>query len=312
MQLKVESVTQVAEDTKEFVFVHPKGEHLPDFVAGAHLEVILPADGKNLIRRYSLTSSTTDLSHYSIAVLHLPQSRGGSKYLNEQVAVGDMLEVSAPFQAFTLDAKAPKHIIIAGGIGVTPFIPMVDVLSKTDTPFEVHYAARNENRFAYKAALETMAAQQSTFYSEEDGQMLDLAGLFAAKAATDHFYVCGPRGLIEAVKAKAAEHDYPESQVHYESFGAAAKASDKAIKIKLLLSGMEITAEPGQTILDTMLENGVWASYECRRGECASCVVEVVKGEVDHRDVCLPEEMRKNHICTCISWATTDELEINL
>jgi ferredoxin-NADP reductase len=312
MRLKVEAVNQVAQDTKEFVLVHPDGEHLPDFVAGAHIELILPTGGKNLLRRYSLTSPTTDLSSYSIAVLNLEQSRGGSKYLNEEVKAGDEFEVSAPFQAFHLDSKAPKHIIIAGGIGITPFVPMVDVLSEAGQPFEVHYAARNQSRFAYKDRLAKVAGEQVIFYSEEDGQMLDLAGLFAKKCASDHFYVCGPRGLIEAVKAKAEEYNYPQSQVHYESFGAAAKDTDKPIKVKLLLSGMEIIAEPGQTILDTMIEHGVWASYECRRGECASCVVEVVSGEPDHRDVCLTEDIRKNHICTCISWANSDELELNL
>ena len=314
MQLQIKTINDVAQDIKEFIIVHPDGDDLPAFAAGAHIEITLQGESKKYIRRYSITSNPADLSRYSIAVLRVPNSMGGSKYLHEQIKESDMIEIMGPFQEFGLSQDAPHHIMIAGGIGVTPFVPMIDTLSGTDTPYQLHYAARSDERFAYKERLLQTGGERILFYTDNGNgrSNLDLETLIAEQRAETHFYVCGPRPMIEAFKTKASRHGFPSEQVHYESFGASVKDTDKPVKVKLALSGMEMKVDPGQTILDAILEHGVFAPYECRRGECESCVIQVLSGEPDHRDVCLTKEQRVSKICTCVSWAKSEELELYL
>ena len=312
MQLKIQNIHDIAKDVKEFTLVHSEGAELPAFTPGAHIEITLKGYQKNYIRRYSLTSSPDDLAQYRIAVLRVPVSAGGSQFLHERASEGDVIDAAEPYNAFPVNDEAPRHLLIAGGIGITPFVPMIRSLSAGDVPFELHYAARSADRFAYQESLKDLAGERVFFYTDDENGRpgMDLDDLLEKQPAGTHIYVVGPRPMIEAVKKIAEAKGFPPAQVHYESFGASVKPEDKPVTLKLAGSNKELHVEPGQTLLDAMLEEGIEAPYGCKRGECGKCALEIVSGEPDARDVCLSEDKRKTHICTCISWAKSNSLTL--
>lgn len=305
MDLIVTDKTLVAADTLRITLTAADGAALPSFKPGAHIELTFAG----LTRRYSLTSEPDDPSQYQICVLRTEPSRGGSAWLHDWLAVGDRLGVSGPYNAFPLRLEARHSVFIAGGIGITPFLSMMAALARSASGFELHYAARSADRFLhlpeYPAAIHR--------YTDHDGRPgLDIAAILAQAPTDADLYICGPHGLIEAVRASAAARGWPAERIHFESFGASLKPSDQPIRVHLALSGMTLDVEPGTSILDALLANDVWAPHECRRGECASCMTEVVSGEPDHRDVCLTQAQRSNSLCTCVSWARSSELVLNL
>lgn len=305
MNLTVIEKTLVAAQTLRIGLALPDGGVLPTFKPGAHIELSFAG----LTRRYSLTSSPHDPSRYEICVLLTEPSRGGSAYLHDRLHVGDNLPIAGPFNAFPLRMEASYSAFIAGGIGITPFFSMMAALDGSSQPFELHYGARSSDRH-----LPVPEHSGRTLrYTDTGGEPgMDIRAILDALPADADIYVCGPRGLIEAVRGETAARGWPPSRVHFESFGAALKPTDTALTVHLALSGMSIEVQPDTTILDALLANGVWAPYECRRGECASCITEVVSGEPDHRDLCLTHDQRRNSMCTCVSWARSSEIVLNL
>lgn len=305
MQLTVVRKELIAIDTVRLRLAPKDQSTLPAFQPGAHVELAI----RGLSRRYSITSSHRDLAFYEICVLRTKPSRGGSSYIHDSLAIGDAIEVTGPFNAFPLDPTAAHSVFIAGGIGITPFLGMMEELSRQGRPFELHYAARDEGRL-----LPTPDAGQrvTRYLDNRGGPSLVISDLLANLRADSHLYVCGPQPMIEAVRARARNGGWPPAQVHFESFGHAPRLSDRAITLHLQRSGMTLNVQPGVSVLDALLENGVWASHECRRGECGSCLTEVLSGQPDHRDVCLTDEQRRKGMCTCVSWSSTQELTLNL
>lgn len=304
MDLTVIDKTPVAADTVRITLAAPDGGALPAFKPGAHIELSFTG----LTRRYSLTSSPHDVGHYEICVLRTNPSRGGSAYLHDRLRVGDRLHGAGPFNAFPLDLEARHTAFIAGGIGITPFFSMMEALERSSRPFELHYAARSPDRFLPIPDY----SGRTKRYPDGRKQSMDIDAVLDPLPTDVGLYVCGPRGLIEAVRAKAAARGWPDKEVHFESFGAGHQPADAPVKVHLTRSGWSIEVQPGTTILDALLANGVWAPHECRRGECASCMTEVLSGEPDHRDLCLTEEQRRYAMCTCVSWGRTSEIVLNL
>lgn len=305
MQLFVTHKRMIATDTVWIRFESAGGAVLPAFMPGAHIEISFAG----LTRRYSLTSPPSETDHYEICVLRTNPSAGGSAYIHDQLKEGDTVEISKPLNAFPLNCDATHTVFIAGGIGITPFYTMMDALHRAGSPFELHYAARAKNRFLPVPAF----AGRLSRYPDVNGRpSLEIDDLLAAIPANADIYVCGPRALIETIRAKASSAGWTKDRIHFESFGSSIKPGDRPITLRLARSGMTIEVKPGTPILDALLENGVWATYECRRGECASCVTEVIAGEPDHRDVCLTEDQRRHSMCACVSWAHSDELVLDL
>jgi len=305
MELKVVDKTTIATDTVRIRLADADGAPLPDFQAGAHIEVSI----RGLNRHYSLTSSPKTVDHYEISVLRTTPSRGGSTYIHDVLSVGDTLEVTSPINAFPLSRDARHSVFIAGGIGITPFYSMMEALCLAGQSFELHYAARSHDRFLPVSDF----SERTTFHVDKDGRSgLDIDALLKRIARESDLYVCGPRPLIQGVRAKALARGWSRNTIHFESFGAVQKHHDAPIKVTLARSGITIEVQPGRSILDALLENDVWAVYECRRGECASCMVEFISGEPDHRDLCLTEEQRKTSFCTCVSWAESADLTLDI
>ncbi len=305
MDLTVIYKTLIAADTLRIRLAAPEGSALPSFKPGAHIELRFAG----FRRSYSLTSSPRDDRHYEICVLRTHPSRGGSAYLHDRLGIGDRLIAAGPFNAFPLNLEANYTVLIAGGIGITPFFSMMEALDESSRPFELHYAAQRSDRF-----LPVLARFARTREYPDIGARpsMDLDAILEPLPTDADLYVCGPRGLIEAVRAGAGARGWPDARIHFESFGAGTRATDTPVTIHLALSRLSIQVEPGTSILDALLANGVWAPHECRRGECGSCMTEVLSGDPDHRDLCLTEAQRRHAMCTCVSWGRTPEIGLNL
>ena len=305
MNLILVDRTRLAAETVRLRLAGPTGGELPVFKPGAPLDLSFAG----FPRRYSLTSSPRERGHYEICVLRGNPSRGGSAYLHDQLRVGDKLTAAGPFNAFPLDLNARHSVFIAGGIGITPFFSMMDALQATSRSFELHYTARSADHFLPVPE----AVARRSFYPSVDGrQTLAVPMLLDSLAKDSDLYVCGPRSLIEAVREGARERGWPRERVHFESFGPALHPADVPVTVHLALTGGSVQVPAGTTILDALLEHGVWAPYECRRGECGACVTEVLDGEPDPRDFCLTPAQRRTTLCTCVSRARTPELVLNL
>ncbi|MGE0460797.1 MAG: 2Fe-2S iron-sulfur cluster-binding protein [Vicinamibacterales bacterium] len=283
------------------------GSELPAFEAGAHLELHIAGT----TRHYSITSLPGERSHYEIAVLRAVPSRGGSAFIHDTLAVGDAVEADGPHNTFGFVHRPPYAVFIAGGIGLTPFFTMIHACLASSVPYELHYVTRTAADRLPIGALGS--SHLFTYVSRERSEAsrpLHIPGLLQRVRRDAHIYVCGPRGMIDAVRAAASGLGWPGAAVHSESFGAPLRSTDRPILVRLSLSGVTLRVEPGDSILQAMLDHGIWANYACQRGECGSCYVEVTGGVADHRDTCLSAGQRRAGMCPCVSWSATDTLTI--
>jgi ferredoxin-NADP reductase len=142
MPVRVVAVTTVAEKVKRFRLESLDGRPLPLFSGGAHVVVSMQDDGRLRRNPYSLMSPPHDPSGYEISVLRVEHSRGGSAFMHDRVKPGDRLVISQPVNLFPIDQRGRKHLFLAGGIGITPFIAMMEQLAREGRVFELHYAIR--------------------------------------------------------------------------------------------------------------------------------------------------------------------------
>lgn len=314
LTLRVSDVRDEAARIRSFELRDPRGAELPPFEAGAHLqvEVELP-DGRAAQRHYSLLGDPRDRSRYWIAVLLEAEGRGGSRFMHERIEPGSSLRVALPENGFPL-IDAEHCMLIAGGIGITPILGMVRTLGQRGRSYELHYAARTPARMAFRGAIEALAGDKAQFYFThvERSRLVDLEALLATPRPGAHVYVCGPTAMINAVTSLGEKAGWPRSRIHVESFGATLGPDDRVVEVHLERSALTVRVAPGETILDAILNAGVEAPFECRRGECASCMTRIVAGEPDHRDVCLSQELRKSYMCTCVSRARSGHLTLDL
>ncbi len=314
MKLRVSRIRDEAVRIKSFELQAMDGAELPAAAAGAHIgvEVILGEGTED--RQYSVLSGPSDRSRYEIAVLLEENGSGGSKFMHEHVREGHVLEVSPPRNDFPLAEDAQHTILIAGGIGITPILAMLRQLASEDASVDVHYAARSAARMAYGEEVLRWAGNRASLYvsDEPSSPRLDLRTLLFPAAANSHVYACGPHRLIQDVKRVATESGWRPEQIHLESFGPRVEPDDRQIEVELAYSGLFLTVGSNQTVLDAVLDAGVWAPSDCRRGECGMCVTHVLAGEPDHRDVCLTEAEREQSMCTCVSRAKGSRLVLAL
>lgn len=315
MKLEVSRIKIEAERVKSFELRSVEGGQLPLFTPGSHLVIqVQLQSGQSEGRRYSILSDSEDRTRYEIAVLREETGRGGSRFLHEAVGEGDLLEVSEPRNDFQMASDASHSILIAGGIGITPILPLLRRMISEGAPYEMHYAARARETMAYVEDVERLAGYRATLYfgGRAGATPLDIPALLSEPTEGGHIYVCGPVELIRAVRDTALEKGWRPRQIHFESFGGAAQTDDRPIKVELARSKMSVEVSASQSILDALLEAGVWATYDCKRGECGMCMTPVLQGEPDHRDVFLTESDRGSFMCTCVSRSKTDGLVLDL
>ena len=316
LTVRVAQKNTEALDIDSFELVAADGQPLPAFSAGSHVDVHLP-DG--LVRQYSLCNSSGENHRYQIAVLKDANSRGGSKAMHEQVKVGDALQISAPKNHFMLAHEAQRHVLLAGGIGVTPILCMAERLTATGADFEMHYCTRSVERTAFRARMaETGLAGKVAFYVDDavPAQKLDIAKLLAKPEPDVHLYVCGPKGFMNAVLDTARSSGWSEAQLHYEFFGADVSpvATDETFEVQVASSGQIVTVGKEETILDALAAAGVEILSSCEQGVCGTCLTRVIEGVPDHRDMYLtPEEQAANdQFLPCCSRSKSARLVLDI
>ena len=312
MEVEISRIRDEVPNIKTFRLRSPEGRDLPAFTAGAHIDVnvVLP-DGTPEKRSYSLAGDPADRSQYEIAVLHLPDGRGGSAFMHTR-REGQTLTCSEPMNTFPVSDEARQHVLIAGGVGVTPLLAMVYELRSRAAEFEIYYSTSSEEHMAYRKIVHQLAGKRLHVYftRANNSNRMDLGRVLGSPKPGRHAYICGPNRMIQAAKQTAHQLRWPQRAVHVESFGSRSEATDEELEVELSLSEMTVRVQPGTTILDALIEAGAFVSYDCKRGECGTCQTRVLEGEPIHRDVCLTEEQRRKQklMCTCISWSRSRRL----
>jgi ferredoxin-NADP reductase len=310
LELRVQTVNWEAPDILSFELRASGGGELPPFTAGAHIDLMLPA---GLVRSYSLINPQSERHRYLIAVQKDRASRGGSKWVHENLQAGQLIMVNGPRNNFELDESAEKSIFIAGGIGITPILSMVARLSALGREWQLIYCTRTRGATAFLGRLEDHQRVQLNFDEEPGGKMLDIAGVVQAAPGNAHLYCCGPRPMLAAFERAASE--LPRHRVHMEYFTAkGAPATEGGFTVVLAKSGREFDIPAGKTILATLLDNGLAVPFSCQEGVCGACETKVLEGTPDHRDLVLSEadHARNDRMMICCSGAKTDKLVLDL
>jgi vanillate O-demethylase ferredoxin subunit len=305
-----------AEDICSFELAAEDGQPLPAFSAGSHVDVEV---GDGLTRQYSLCNDSAETHRYLIGVLREPASRGGSTAMHDRVQAGDVIQISAPKNHFALAHEAKSHLLLAGGIGITPILCMAERLAQTGADFTLHYCTRSAARTAFAGRIRASAFADRVAFHHDDGaaaQKIDIAALLAQPRAGTHVYVCGPKGFMDAVLGTARASGWPEAQLHFEFFSADVQPrdADAAFDVKLASSGRVVHIPKGMTVLNALADAGVIVPSSCEQGVCGTCITRVIEGEPDHRDMYFtPEEQAANAEFTpCCSRSKTPLLVLDL
>jgi len=303
LSVTVAEVVEVNPLIKRFRFVRTDGQAMPPFSGCAHIVVDMDDQGALRINPYSLMSNPADLSGYSISVRRDDTGRGGSLFLHQQVRQGMQMQVSYPVNLFSLDQRAKKHLMIAGGIGITPFISQMAQLMSLGGRFELHYSVRNREVGAYIDELKSLYGERIHVYFDDDGDKIQLDSLLASQFFGTHLYVCGPKGMISWVRSTAEMAGWPAGSIHSEEF--LAPPVGEPFTVELLRSKKTITVGASQSLLEAMEAADVEAPYLCRGGACGQCETDVVRldGRLEHNDHWLTDEQKASNqlIMPCVS-----------
>ena len=303
LSLRVAEVTSVSTDVVALTLVDRDGGELPAWTPGAHLDLHV---GPGLIRQYSLCSDPNDLSRYRIAVLRVANGRGGSIAVHERVAAGDTVTVSRPRNHFEL-ADAESHLLIAGGIGITPVLPMAHRLAALGTPWRLLYGGRSRASMAF---VDELPDGDVTLAPADECGRPDLAGFLAAwPNATVH--ACGPQGMLDAVRDL---HAGPVRTERFTATAPAGSADDASFEAHLSTSDMTLTVPGDVTLLDAVRAAGVDVPSSCESGICGTCETRVLAGTPDHRDDLLTDDERAagDTMLICVSRCLGDRLVLDL
>lgn len=278
------------------VELRPAGAGLafPPFEAGAHIDLHLP---NGLVRSYSLCNPASDRQRYVVGVLNDRKSRGGSRYVHQQLRVGMTLPISAPRNNFALEEDARRSVLVAGGIGVTPIWCMLQRLASLGRPVELVYCARSRKEAAFVDAIEALARDKSIelswHFDDEQGAPPDLAKLLAGRGDDSHYYCCGPTPMLDAFERSCEQLGY--ANVHIERFAAVhveAPAATQGCVVACAKSQREIEVPAGKSILDSLIDAGLDPDHSCKEGVCGACETAVLEGEIDHHDGILTKAER--------------------
>jgi vanillate O-demethylase ferredoxin subunit len=314
--VRVLSIRQETEEIKSFRLARVDGKALQPWGPGAHLSIDLP-DG--LTRQYSLVNGPDERDAYHVAIKREAESRGGSRAMHERVAVGDTLVIAGPRNHFPLEKSAKRHLLLAGGIGITPLYSMARHLVKMGVEFELQYFTRSVKHTAFHAELSTPEfASKVTFHYalDPDGLKIYLHKLLHERPAGTHLYVCGPRPFMSLVE-DIASATWPAEAIHMEYFGAdpaASSAPRTPFEVELARTQKIIPVPAEKTILEALAEQGVRVVSSCSQGVCGTCITGVLDGEPDHRDAFLSEGERKacDKMLLCVSRAKSARLVLDL
>jgi len=310
IEVRVTAIRYAARDTHLYEFTRLDGKPLPAYEPGAHIDLHLP---NGLIRQYSLINAEPDPATYTVGIKRDPASRGGSRYVHDDLRVGKTLKISAPRNNFALVESAKHVVLFAGGIGITPIWCMVQRLEQLGRPWTLYYAARSRSDMAFLQSLEAMAPARFHFDDEAAGKFLDVTSIIAETPKDTHLYCCGPTPMLKAFEA--ATTDWPREQIHVEYFTPKQEVDKKGgFVVELARSGQEFVIPEGKSILQVLLDAGVDVDYSCELGICGACEQRVISGTPEHRDAILTEEEQASNtkVMICCAGCKSDRLVLDL
>ena len=287
-----------------------EGQDLPGWTPGAHVEIDL---GSAMIRHYSLCGDPRHRDRWRIAVLRERDGRGGSAWIHERLRVGDRLTVRGPRNNFGL-VEAEQYVFVAGGIGITPILPMVTRVAATGRPWTLLYGGRSRSSMAFTDELRDIGGGDLHLVPEDEFGVLDLATHLGAPRERVAVYCCGPEPLIAAVERQCA--CWPSGSLHRERFGAVPPRAVRAggFEVVLARSGTRLSVPADDALLDTLEAAGVALDNSCRAGICGTCLVGVLDGVPEHHDDVLTDDERDGGavMLPCVSRSRTDVLVLDL
>lgn len=301
LTLQVAARTEEARGIAGLVLSDPQGIPLPEWAPGSHIDVHIDRVGAApLIRQYSLCGDPADRSRYRIAVLREDDGEGGSMHLHDGVRPGQLVRVSEPRDLFRF-AVSPRMVFVAGGIGITPILPMVAAAESAGVDWRLHYAGREPATMAFGADLERFGDRVRLYVSAE-GQRMALPAIIA-DARDAPIYACGPTRLLDALEAEGEAAGATVFVERFTNANIVTTEEDHAFEVELSLTGGSVTVLPGESILDKVAAAGIPAPSSCRGGTCGTCETFVVEGEPDHRDAVLNAKEREESevMMICVS-----------
>jgi ferredoxin-NADP reductase len=301
MKLEVIGARHVTPDVLHLTFVHPRKPELPAWEPGAHVDLRLP-DGR--VRQYSLCGDSTDRTRYEIAIKREAAGRGGSRWAHANLGIGAIAHVSAPRNNFPLAQDANCHVLVAGGIGVTPFVAMVRALVRERADFELNLCAPSATAAPFLGELSDLCGARPRTWLSSEGRRFDVAAI-GAPGAGRHLYVCGPGRLLDAVLARAMSAGWPDAQIHTEVFKPRTDENYKPEPFDAFIAstGQVLHVPADRSLLDVLRAHGLATVSSCELGVCGSCACGYRNGTVIHRDVVLPLASRQDRMLPCVSRA---------
>lgn len=309
MKLLLDKREAIADGVVLLTLRHPDGDPLPGWTPGAHVDLVLADD---LVRQYSLCGDPDDTSIMQVAVLREPDGRGGSRHVHDVLAVGQQIEVRGPRNHFEL-VEAKRYLFIAGGIGITPILPMIARIETTGRDWRLLYGGRTRSSMAFRDELEHLG--QVEICPEDEHGLLDLRTVLGEPDEDTAVYCCGPEGLLTAVEQQCA--DWREGALHVERFAPktdAAQGPRHEFEIELSRTGAVLRVPAGQSVLEVVERAGVAVLSSCQEGTCGTCETTVLAGTPDHRDSVLTDQERAagDVMMICVSRSRSPRLVLDL
>ncbi|MCU1659435.1 MAG: Ferredoxin [Pseudonocardiales bacterium] len=300
--------TVIADEVVELVFEAADGGTLPRWDPGAHIDLVLDP---GTVRQYSLCGDPADRRRYRVAVLREVDGRGGSVRIHEKLSVGKVVTIRGPRNHFPLEEHA-AYVFLAGGIGITPLLPMIRQVERAGSTWELHYAGRTRGRMAYFAELVVPGRPAQAVVSSEEGR-IDVDAILASAVRGSIVYCCGPASLIAAAEDAAARHGLAFRAEHFvpkEIHGAV----DAAFTVRLAASEIDVEVPAGRSLLDALLDADIAIPTSCGEGTCGTCEVTVLAGVPDHRDSILTadEQSAGDRMYVCVSRSRSATLVLDL
>jgi ferredoxin-NADP reductase len=309
--LVVQEAETVADGVVALTLADPTGAELPPWTPGAHIDFVLTDD---LVRQYSLCSSPSKLNVWRVCVLRDPNSRGGSEKVHIALTAGSIIRVRGPRNHFPLVAS-DRYLFVAGGIGITPMLPMIAEANAAGSDWRLLYGGRERASMAFLDELAQYGGRVTIVPQDEEG-MLDLESVLGTPQPDTLIYCCGPEGLLHAVE-KFCEK-WPSGTLHIERFAAKPQEptteADSSFELVLQRSGLTVQVPPDKSVLAVIREAGVSVLASCLEGICGTCETEVIDGDVDHRDSVLNEDERASneYMMVCVSRCRSPRLTLDL
>jgi ferredoxin-NADP reductase len=315
LDARVRTIRLQADDIVSVELVPLPGGHLPPFAAGSHVDVHLPS---GMVRSYSLLNSQDERDRYELGILKDRASRGGSRWVHEQLRVGQVLKIGAPRNNFVLHEDAAHSVLVAGGIGVTPILAMARRLQSLGRPFEVIFLARTRAQAAFADEMEALCGNVHWHFDIEQGGPPDMRALLAQRPAgvDTHYYACGPAPMLDAFEKACKELGY--ANAHIERFVAveveAASDARTTFQVELRRTGKSIQVTPATTLLQAIRACGVEPTTSCEEGICGSCETKVLEGVPDHRDSVLTDKERESNktMMVCVGGCRSERLVLDI